>query len=280
MSEILTSTLTEERIEEARKVVEENPYEHYWDNDDVLTDSCIDKIIKEKVEQPDYTFEMVLSNYLFDSQMNYFEDYDHTEEVLKDEGFEEDEIDELMNEHYIRCEVNLNVRQFLEQPVICRFELMSNYDCMNSWFYLCRGTDNDEPETEFTYWGDVHKALGLDPEDPYNSKDPYVDYDDFITEAENTASGANLLTIPVNIPLNRLLDKEFIIPKGTEIGFFDNCYGGGACLDLPLLKDYKIVLKQPIAGDEYLYWRLVRDSACGYSVTEVYGTYASSYTEI
>ncbi len=199
-------------------------------------------------------------------------DDEHCKKVLVEGGFTEEQANVLVYDYGVSCPIDMNAEYFARDSFLCRFELMSNYDCMNSYWFESQ-TESGEPETEGKYWGDVLKVLEI------GTNNPLVDREKLNQDVQNTSSGANLLTIPVRIEFKDLCNTEFTIPKGTEIGMYDSYSGGGGLLNVPLLRDYKIVLNKPLI-DQYTYWRMVVDALDGYAITDTYGTYESQYREI
>jgi hypothetical protein len=154
-----------ERRDEAIRVLEENPLITEWSPSDKLTDKMIQEYISDRCHSPDLTPECYLTYHLdeqvFDLHFAYCDDYnarqDHAWRTLECNGFTEEEIGAFFDEEESFdscCPLDPNVGHFLDQDVNVRFELVSNYDCMNSaWFESDAGRRSFP--TEHTDLGDV-----------------------------------------------------------------------------------------------------------------------------
>jgi hypothetical protein len=262
-----------------------------WGQDDVLSDKMIREYFDCKRSDHDMTPEQFMEIYLFDvTDTNDWESRNyHASNVIHDHGFTDDELYGLEESHIEQeCPIDYNVAHFLDQDVNVRFELISNYDCINSTFFETDGY-RQPFSTENTYLGDVLRTLRLDPaklnelsetfrfdlpiDELYpDGGEPLVDDKKFIAELANTSCGANLLTIPVKIPFRDLANRTFTIPKDTPVGFYSDSQGSGSIFQCALLKNFEIVLPDK-PSNNYPWWRLTADCDSGYGMVECYGSF-------
>ena len=162
---------------------------------------------------------------------------------------------------------------------------------MEATFAVTRRFDDAKTGSLFTF-GDMCRVLGLHPSrfpqdlpieievDKADMKfrpanyNPAVNIAKLAKELAHTTSGANLFTIVTKIPFGDLHKRQFVIPKGEHCGMFDSFHGGGAMMDVELIRDMEIDLDAAAAfgeDKEYSFWRIVPDCASGYSCHDVYG---------
>ncbi len=222
-----------------------------------------------------------------------------------DEGFEEDYVEAFMDGHrdeileaiYERDDSDA-LGELLKNTddVPVRVEMLSNYDCINSYRLESHG-GYIYPES---YFGDMVDSLNLNPakvkrflsekgvtvygrcpdRKSRNGKE-LVSYEDFYRELLNSCSGANLLTYIGTISLKELYDSGFSvakvsIPKGNCCGIFSSIFGGGSVLGMKLRQDVTLELKT----ENYHGYRLVLDNPRNkydYSIRQVYGVCSSFF---
>jgi hypothetical protein len=261
-----------------------------------------------------YDFIREFEDFESDIDMQYSEHHHQLHESARLEAIE-DHIDEL-NEAFSGDEDLSEPRDYLEMfegfyPLVdYNYEQLlptvgvlisfhSNYDCMNSYWLSSQEWSGD------SYVADAMRALGMnvnkaisainnefDTEFLLTTKDlsqPYVDESvadpiEFYHEWLNSASGANLLCMKVEIDVGKLHqvwvakgctdefldDLKIVVPEGTEYGFFDDFQGGGSTFQATLKKPMTIELGESVTldGCQYTHWSL---RECGYSYREVYG---------
>ena len=281
----------EELRTKAIRILEENPYRMEWGQDAILSDNMVREYFDCKRSDHDMTPDQFLEIHLFDvTDSNDWESRSyHASNVLHNQGFTYEELCDLEESHIEQeCPIDMNIGHFLDQDVNVRFELISNYDCINSAFFETDGFIRSFP-TENTYLGDVLLALHIDPaglnevsetfrfelpgDKPRpNDSGPLVDDRKFVNELTNMTCGANLLTIPVKIPFRDLANKTFTIPQGTPVGFYSDSQGGGSIFQCVLLKDFEITLPDKPTNN-YPWWRLTVDCDSGYSMVKCYGSF-------
>ena len=224
-----------------------------------------------------------------------------------DEGFDEDAVEEFMDDNrddivniiYERDDSDAlgNLLKNTDDIPV-RIEMLSNYDCINSHWLESQG-GYVYPDS---YFGDMVDALNLNPAKVKKflaekgiavygrchyrkSRDgkELVSYEDFHRELVNSCCGANLLTYIGTINLKELYESGFsvakvTIPKDNCCGIFSSMYGGGSVLDMKLRSDVTIELKI----EDYHGHRLLIDNPCkryDYSIGHVYGVSDSFFGE-
>lgn len=171
-------------------------------------------------------------------------------------------------EREVHAMVNELIRNIRYIPV--RVEMLSNYDCINSFWLESRcGFRYKE-----SYLGDMIDTLRLNPakvkeiltekgytvygrfpNNKYRDGKEQVSYEDFCRELENSCCGGNLLTYIGLVSLRDLHDadfkiKEVVIPKGNTCGLFSSMYGGGSVIEMELKSDVRIRLDK-VREDDY-----------------------------
>lgn len=192
------------------------------------------------------------------------------------------------------CEDHATVNELIRNVryIPVRVEMLSNYDCINSFWLESRcGFRYKE-----SYLGDMIDTLRLNPakvkeiltekgytvygrfpNNKYRDGKEYVSYEDFCRELQNSCSGGNLLTFIGLINLRDLYDsnfkiKEVVIQKGNNCGLFSPMFGGGSLIKMELKNDVRIRLDK-VREDGYGF-RIQLDnerSEHDYSVKSVYG---------
>lgn len=224
-----------------------------------------------------------------------------------DEGFDEDAVEEFMDDNrddivniiYERDDSDAlgNLLKNTDDIPV-RIEMLSNYDCINSHWLESQG-GYVYPDS---YFGDMVDALNLNPAKVKRllaekgiavygrchyrkSRDgkELVSYEDFHRELVNSCGGANLLTYIGKINIKELYESDFsvakvTIPKDNYCGIFSSMYGGGSVLDMKLRSDVTIELKI----EDYHGHRLLIDNPhkkYDYSIGHVYGVSDSFFGE-
>ncbi len=224
-----------------------------------------------------------------------FNDFDE-EEV---DAFFEEHDDEIRDEIYIRND-STTVEDLIKNTddIPIRVEMLSNYDCINSHWWISQGGYRYEG----SYFGDMIDSLYLNPakvkkiltehgytvhgrfpNKKYRDGKEQVSYEQFYEELINSCCGANLLTYIGKVNLKELYNanfslKEVIVPKGNYCGLFSSMYGGGSILEMKLQKDVKLKLE----FDNYHGFRLLLDNERNkydYSIQHVYGICKSFFGE-
>ncbi len=271
--------------------------EMYWDRNDGLTEAQIKPIIENR-NCDDLYNDLIDLNWEYESDLvtehlneilSYYDDeISEIYDTDDPEVFYENIIDDFDLRSYVSVEYNIKE---LFQDIPVRICLFSNYDCMNSHWL----TSQEGYAYEDHYFGDFIDALNLNPQKVKKllveaditvygrwpnkkSRDgkEYVAYDKLIQEIENTTSGANLLVFLGMLDLYKWVTTESMvitIPEGNNCGLFDSMYGGGSVLELKLIRDKTIDLKDT---GEYPHYGMRYDKE-GYGVVEVYCAYESIF---
>lgn len=294
------------RIKEKLKSMPDPTY--YWDYRDELFDEQIAKILTEKDginEVESDIWEQCVDN-MYDIEQAHIIDCLEWFKSELEEELDEEDIDiekiagELREELLDYVSIDMDFKQLLSNTgsVNCRVQLYSNYDCINSNWYVTSGGGYTYEES---YFGDMVNALNLNPakvkkafeerDIPCVGKWPnkkhrdgkeYVDYKALAIEMENnTCTG--LFTILCKVDLNDILEHgglptKFIVPKGNGCGIFSDFQGGGSMLETPLLCDMEIDTTK--GKTKYDCFKLIPDlrgTGNGYTVDEVYGTTSEAF---
>ena len=280
----------------------------YWDYRGGIDNKTILKALeyaeKYKDAYPiDYIYERVFDwnhDYICDLEIDHLKEaLSWFETELQEElGVEEIDLEEIARElkddllDYVS--VDYDLKDLLKGDVNIRFEMLSNYDCINSaWFEQQSGYSYPD-----SYFADTIKMLGLSPAKVKKTLNDHgvethgkwpsrkddkrlIDYDDFWVEEENRSwCPASLLTIVATVNQYDLLTNglkgKILIPKGNYVGFYSSWQGGGSMIEAPLLRDYVIDLDKKYDKSGYLQWRMELDvRGNGYTIDEVYGVVQS-----
>ncbi len=286
-----TDMPTKRDFRRAQRILRKNPYVVYWDRGDRLTEGMIAHYANSPVKNPAAWLEDYFGENLLDTDTT-----DHVRETLSREGFRPDHIDRLINDGDVCGEVPLdfNLGHFLKEDVCVRFELLSNYDCFNSFHFETRGWKFLEAGEN--YLGDVFRVLHVDPRtfretwkqafdwefkfdqemaESIPAGEAWIDSRRFLEELENQCSPATLLTLPVRMPFRDLDRTVFTVAKGTKVGFYSSWQGGGSLFAGTTLRAVTIDLSRK----EYPYWRMLPDCSDGYSMKTCYGVGDEFFSE-
>ena len=291
--------LTEDRINEAIKIAEDNPYVVDYYPYAELTDEMLQKYFEAWDENNELDPTEWMTEYLYSDNWGYAAD-DHIRWYLSVKGFSEEEIDMLIEKHGIESYVGLDVdaEKFTDQDVLCRIHLFSNYDCMEEAYYAS-GEHEQGFRLTSSYLGDAVKTLCLSPmklnaalesmghgcehtEALFDDSDAWVDYAGFTQELANNIGGGTLLCVLVKVPFRDLNEKELVLPKGSRVGFYGTFAGCGSLFakQCHLKRSVTVQLREVPDQDFNPFWRLHADCTGGYSLIDCYGTYPTIFDPV
>lgn len=295
-------------------IKEGNPYKHYWDYQEEISE----KSIKEALEKnPEFPLDHIYQEFIDDSDIGYNLELeaiknalnDNKDLIIKDvmkvdkEIGEDVDLDfeelakEVREEFMGYIEIDIDMKSLLKNDVLVRVTMYSNYDCINSW-WLTR----QEIFRMDSYFGDMINMLHFNPRDIEQAlkdkgyetegkwinapkKNPLVTIPDFFQEMENMSCGANLLTFPGLVNAYELLqcgtNKVVVdIPSKSICGMYSSFQGGGSVLEMSLLRQHRIVVGKSYGDNGYLKFGLSLDKEAGSrSIKEVYGISNSVFGE-
>ena len=277
----------------------ENP-KVYWDYRDQLSEEQVGKIISgpeglNDVENEIFDYNMDCSYELEQSHiiacLGYFKS--ELEEELGEDVDLKEIAQELRDELLDFISVDMGIKGLIRNSnnPNARVTLYSNYDCINSNWYVTSGGGYTYEES---YFGAMLDFLNLNPakvkkvftergilcSGKFPSKKTregkeYVDYTKFAIEMENNSCTGNL-SIVCKIDLSDVLrhgsmPKKFTIPKGNGVGMYSDFQGGGSMFDCELIRDMEIDTEK--RGDtEYDRVDLIPDTKeHGYTMKDTYG---------
>lgn len=298
------ATLSEGLIELIKKKLKTmRTPEIYWDYRDQLSDEQIGKIISTPEGLNNVENEIFENNldHTYDLEMEHLVDalgYFKAElaKELNEEDVDLKEVaQELRDEFLDYLSVDTNIRGLISnsRSANCRIMMYSNYDCINSNWFVTSGGGYRYIQT---YFGAIVDLLNLNPAKikaafmeagiPIAGSFPnkknrdgkeYVKYDQFAREMENN-SCTGLFTIVCQVDLSDVLKhggmpKKFIIPKGNTCGIFSSWEGGGSMIDCELIRDMEIDLSKRHGSTEHDTLALIPDTKeHGYTMkNDVYG---------
>lgn len=168
-------------------------------------------------------------------------------------------------------------------------ELMSNYDCLSSFFYE---TSGNKVFLKESYLEDLIKMSRLNisklksvfddngieiRDEPTKTEEELGVFseEEIYKEFLNTCCGANRFSILLKIQArdfyNICKNKKLTIPKGSRYGFYSRFYGGGSVFDSITKKDFNIEKLGSGTYNNYTYFELLIDDINGYSISKTYG---------
>lgn len=264
---------TAEQIKEQNK--NNLKIEMYWDYNDKLSEQQILKIIKEEDGLND------IENEIWENSIEYIgqREQERLKEIMTEEEYQEDSLREEVLDY---LEFDLNINQLLRNSSIhLRIELLSNEDMI----YYENLTDN----TSYTF-----KEFKRVFRKGFNKEEMQK-------EINNLTSDYGLITFYFKLSGNNILRfreeylKGFItLKKGLQFGFFNSWVGGGSLLEVNLLrnitlnlKDWRIknqkeaVIKGLKEGNTKSYYevQITADNLSKYGINEVYGLCSSAWLE-
>ena len=273
--EWLEFDLPEELHNRIVKYIEDNPMRVYWDRNDRLNNSQIERIVSGGVlALSDFEMELIEHNIDFVSDMEHdLMDYVRAtfyEELMEefrkhypsDEPDEhlEDEIAEYLDVNYREHTVlDINIKELLNNTgsITAAVVVHSNYDV---------ATSDQEIDDLESYLGSVYQRV----KHGVNEKDYLQEFIDSYT--------ASLLIFPFKIDIMDFLSlkeewehADYIhIPKGTQFGFFSAFNGSGSVFEAETTNDMLLPKVEPNMS-EYDSLDLIADVEHAYSMRDVYG---------
>lgn len=293
--------LSDDLIQKIKDKLNSMPYPKvYWDYRDQLSSEQINTILTKKEGLNDVEVEIWENNidYSYDLEIKHLEDVlGYFKSELEEELGEEPDLEELSKE--LRDEfldllgVDTNIKDLIRnsRSVNCRVQLYSNYDCINSNWYVESSGGYTYEESYFGALVDVLnlnpskvkkafearniKCAGKFPNKKSRDGKEYVDYTKLAIEMENN-SCTGLLAIVCKIDLMDVVENgmpmKFIIPKGNNCGIYSDFQGGGSMIECELIRDMEIDTAK--RGDtEFDHFSLMPDTKDhGYTMkNDVYG---------
>ena len=277
---IATNESREEFEENIRRLNEENSYLLEAQSIKNAIEEHIDEINLElgRVDDP-ATAQEVFDNYYTDFQEHVYTDFN---------------IEELLG----------------NAKVTIRFELLSNYDCINSHWLEAQGGEENGYQDYECYFNDVMWALGIQPADilpQLNGKEyvpngrvtgpALVDVETFLNnEIMERGTPACLLTVLATVNAadmyknNQLMSNDqirindglatFTIPKGNPVGFYSEFQGGGSMFSTMLEEPLTITAGKALPWDVHCTWAIrVDNPKNNYHLQSCFGSDADMFGE-